>query len=47
MTCTLLQETETISEIDGGSMSPRHGASSGCGWRRRPPGMGGSCEYIE
>jgi hypothetical protein len=20
-----------------GSLSPRHGASSGCGWRRRPP----------
>jgi hypothetical protein len=23
-----------------------HGASSGCGWRRRPPNMDGSCEYI-
>jgi hypothetical protein len=22
-------------------------ASSGCGWRRRPPGIEGSCEYIE
>jgi hypothetical protein len=30
-----------------GSLSPRHGASSGCGWRRRPPDMEGSCEYIE
>jgi hypothetical protein len=28
-------------------MSPRHGASSGCGWRRRPPDMEGGCEYIE
>jgi hypothetical protein len=27
--------------------SPQHGASSGCGWRRHPPGMEGSCEYIE
>jgi len=24
----------------------RHGASSGCGWRR-PPVTEGSCEYIE
>jgi hypothetical protein len=31
----------------GGSLSPRHGASSGCGWRRRPPVFEGSCEYIE
>jgi hypothetical protein len=23
------------------------GASSGDGWRRRPPDMEGSCEYIE
>jgi hypothetical protein len=23
------------------------GASSGCGWRRRPPDVEGSCEYIE
>jgi len=30
-----------------GSLPPRHGASSGCGWRRRPPGMEGNCEYIE
>jgi hypothetical protein len=30
-----------------GPLSPRHGASSGCGWRERPPEMEGSCEYIE
>jgi len=24
-----------------------HGASSGCEWRRRPPDMKESCEYIE
>jgi hypothetical protein len=24
-----------------GSLSPRHGASSGCGWKRRPPDMDG------
>ena len=28
-------------------LSPRHGASSGCGWRRRPPDTEGSCDYIE
>lgn len=27
--------------------SPRHGASSRCGWRRRSPGMEGSWEYVE
>jgi hypothetical protein len=30
-----------------GPLSPRHGASSGCGWRRRPPVLERSCEYIE
>jgi predicted SAM-dependent methyltransferase len=30
-----------------GPLSPRHGASLGCGYRRRPPDMDGSCEYIE
>jgi len=30
-----------------GSLSPRHGASCGCGWRRRPSDMEGSCECIE
>jgi hypothetical protein len=25
----------------------RHGASSGSGWRRRPPDMDGTCEYNE
>jgi len=29
-----------------GSLSPPHGASSGCGWRKRPPDTEGSCEYI-
>jgi hypothetical protein len=29
----------TVSEVC--LVSLRHGASSGCGWRRRPPGMGG------
>jgi hypothetical protein len=28
-------------------LSPRHGVFSGCGWRRRPPDMDSSCEYIE
>jgi hypothetical protein len=23
------------------------GVSSGCGWRRQPPDMEGSCEYID
>jgi hypothetical protein len=30
-----------------GSLSPRHGTSSGCGRKRRPPDMEGSCEYTE
>jgi hypothetical protein len=30
-----------------GSLSLRNGASSGCGWRRRPPNMEVSCECIE
>jgi hypothetical protein len=25
----------------GGSLSPQHGVSSGCGWRVRPPAIGG------
>jgi hypothetical protein len=29
------------------SLSPRHSVSSDCGWRRRPPDIEGSCEYIE
>jgi hypothetical protein len=28
-------------------VSQQHGASSGCGRRRRPPDMMGSCEHIE
>jgi len=28
-----------------GSLSPHHGASSGCGWRQ-PPDTDGSCECI-
>jgi hypothetical protein len=30
-----------------GPLSPRHGASSGSGWRRRAPDVEGSCEYTE
>jgi hypothetical protein len=30
-----------------GSLSPQHGPSSGCRWRRRFPNMEGTCEYIE
>jgi hypothetical protein len=28
-------------------MSPWHDTSLGCGWRRQPPDMKGSCEYTE
>jgi hypothetical protein len=28
-------------------LSPQHGASSGCGWKGRPPALEVSCEYIE
>jgi len=30
-----------------GSLSPWHGASLCCGWRRRLPDMEGSCGYID
>jgi len=30
-----------------GSLLPLHGAAPGCGWRRRPPDMEGSCECID
>jgi hypothetical protein len=30
-----------------GPLSSRHGASSGCGWRRRPPDMEDTYEYTE
>jgi hypothetical protein len=30
-----------------GPLSPRRDASRGCGWRRRPPGIERSCEYIK
>jgi len=29
-----------------GSLSPRQDAPSVSGWRRRPPDMKGSCEYV-
>jgi hypothetical protein len=28
-------------------LSPWHSVSSGCEWRRRPPAMESSCEYVE
>jgi len=34
-------------ELLCGSLSARHGAFSGYRWRRWPPDMEGSCEYIE
>jgi hypothetical protein len=30
-----------------GPLSPWHSVSSGCEWRRQPPAMDSSCEYIE
>jgi len=27
--------------------TPWHDASFGCGWKRQPPDMEGSCKYIE
>jgi len=38
----LLQLCENVSRFLVSSHSP----SSGCGWRRRPPDMEDSCEYI-
>jgi hypothetical protein len=37
----------SLGAFDDVQLVPRHGASSGCGWRRRPPDMEGSCEYID
>jgi len=28
-------------------LSPQHGMSLGCRWRRQPPDVECSCEYIE
>jgi hypothetical protein len=28
-------------------LSPWQGTSTGCGWRKHPPVLEGSCEYIE
>jgi len=35
--------SEWVCNLLRGDLSQRHGASSGCGWRRRPPDMEGSC----
>jgi hypothetical protein len=29
-----------------GPLSPRHGSSSGCGWRRKPPDMEGAASIL-
>jgi hypothetical protein len=42
-----IKELIAIEESPCGPLSPRHGASSGCGRRRRPPDVEGSCEYTE
>jgi len=39
--CCLIKYTPMLS----GSISPRHNASSGCGWRKQAPNMEGSCEF--
>jgi hypothetical protein len=36
-----------VMDVKWGLLSQRHGVPSGCGWRRHPPGMEGSYEYIE
>jgi hypothetical protein len=41
-----LQNTNFHYYCDVLGWSPRHGASLDCGWRRRPPVMEGSCEYL-
>jgi len=33
--------------MESGSLSPRHGAFWGCGWRRALPDMEGSYEITE
>jgi len=41
MESQISQNSESMS-----SLSPWHSASSDDGWRRWPPDMKGSCEYI-
>jgi hypothetical protein len=43
----VLNQNESELEVFFGSLSPRHGTSSSCGWRRRPSDMVDSCEYVE
>jgi hypothetical protein len=38
---------EKLPTVQLGPLSPQHGTSSGCGWRRQPPDMKGSRKYIE
>jgi hypothetical protein len=44
--CSTILILTMFNYIMRGLLSPPHGASSGCGWRRRPPDMEGSCEYT-
>jgi len=37
----------SLDQCQYGFLSPQHGTSSGCGWRRRHPDMEGRCEYTE
>jgi hypothetical protein len=46
-TAEVTRSQSELSTVSGGSLSPRHGASSGCGWRRLPQGVEGNCECIE
>jgi hypothetical protein len=45
--CTHIFTSINAENMLYGSLSPRHGASSSFGWRKRPPDMEGSYEYIE
>jgi len=40
-------EALELSSVLPGLLPPQHGASSGCGWRIRPPDMENSCEFTE
>jgi hypothetical protein len=41
-TCVYPEPDQSSQRPPNCSLSPRHGASSGCGWRRRPADMEGN-----
>jgi hypothetical protein len=42
-----LEHKGAVTTMIHGSLSPQHGVASGCRWRRKPPDMVASSQYIE